>query len=118
MVVPTYCALGLLTQMALSELISVCLPDTTAQLLVFAGGIVMILVFIVLFARAKIAYEEEPDADFQDVMTKTMTMGPLPFKSWAKFSSGDLERLPITAASLTTMRSMSHWDCAAFQDSF
>lgn len=70
-VVPAYFALGLLAQLLISELVEVCLPQTTLHSLVFTCGIVLIVVFIVVLARVRIAYEEELNGEFEDVMEKT-----------------------------------------------
>merc|ERR1719440_522195 len=76
MVVPTYFALGLLAQLGISELIILDIPLDPISSAVFATGIVLILVFIVLLVRAKIAYEVDPDAPIDEVAEKVFVSWP------------------------------------------
>lgn len=76
MVVPTYFALGLLAQLGISELIVLDVPLDPASSIIFATGIVLILVFIVLLVRAKIAYEVDPAAPIDEVAEKVFVSWP------------------------------------------
>lgn len=76
MVVPTYFALSMLAQLGVSELVVADLPTSCASAVIFTCGIVLILVFIVMLVRAKIAYEEKPDAEFDEVFEKILPGSP------------------------------------------
>jgi len=140
MVVPTYFSLALLAQLGISEAIAVDVPETPLKVALFICGIALILVFIVLFVRAKIAYEEQPDADFEevfDIAVKSWPSSPTKagsgFQSWpsspTKAASEESKLLPdapstpphVGSPFLMRERSLSMqsgYDCDAFQDSF
>lgn len=130
MVVPTYFALSLLAQLLISEMVVVCLPETRGHAIIFASGIVLILCFIVVLVRAKIAYEEEPEAIFEEVMQRTLSLPLSPKKSLiftptgarpiADFApdSDESDLLLADSAPDLRSRSKSSWDCNSFNDSF
>jgi len=145
MVVPLYFSLALLAQLGISEAIAVDIPQTPLQSVIWISGIVSILVFIFVFVRTKIAYEEQPNAELDEVLdrafqswpsspTKTgESTGLLPAspedkmeklrQRWANTADheANMGMSPSSARSLTALdrgMSMSSYDCDAYQDSF
>lgn len=80
MVVPTYFSLGLLAQLGISEVIVLDVPTTPLAGVIFGVGIFFILFFVVMLVRAKIAYEEQPDADIDEVNEKVFPITPSAWK--------------------------------------
>lgn len=72
---------------------------------VFGVGIFMILVFIVLLVRAKIAYEEQPDADLEEVAEKVFQSFGSPMATGA---DQDAEVQALLASVPTAPESPAH----------
>lgn len=143
MVVPTYFALGLLSQLGIAETIVSDFPRTTLGRAIFISGIVLILVFIVLLVRAKIAYEEQPDAEIEEVLGRTFSdtwpsspvnardpsdttallaavpKPPLIQQNWKSMPDLETDATdPLPIPRQTRCSSCSALDAEAFQDSF
>lgn len=141
-VVPTYFALALLAQLILSEVVVVCLPETPAHGVIFAAGIVVILVLVALLARAKIEYENDPAAQIDEVIERALSMSPknsmsplnMSRQSSPKFPPslepsqhsmpsmrdvvGDVNFVDAESVPLLRPRTMSSYDPDVFLDSF
>jgi len=142
MVVPTYFSLALLAQLGISEAIVVDVPQTIGGTVIFISGIVLVLVFLFVLVRAKIAYEEQPDAELNEVLDRALQSWPSsPMKNAITEATSLLSEGPSTppkfnipqdaespmagmTASFTTLSarerglSISTYDCESFQDSF
>jgi len=136
LVVPLYFSLALLAQLGISEAISVDVPQTPLHIAIFVSGIVLILVFIVLFVRTKIAYEEKPDAEIEEVFENVFQSWPTtPVAKAATEATSllagvptppenppDLEYEEQHSLNLSLVsnreRTLSTYDCQSFEDSF
>jgi len=142
MVVPLYFSLALLAQLGISEAIAVDFPQTPMQSVIWISGIVSILGFIFVFVRTKIAYEEQPDAELEEVLDRAFQSWPssptkigeatglLPASPEDKMAelrqrwANTADHEANIGQSLSTLTShdrglsVSSYDCDAYQDSF
>lgn len=84
-VVPAFCTLGLLAQLGISEVVCVDAPRSPIQATIFAVGIFLTIVFIVMLVRTRMAYEDlvtestalvsdpDPEEPFRKARKKSLT---------------------------------------------